>query len=89
MKDKKIGRLALRHEGMWWKAYYAMPNTMENAVYLGEIAIRFVYNEPRKEAFMNLMREAVADIIEEQVGERPIWPHGPEPAPESERSGHG
>jgi hypothetical protein len=37
---------------------------------------------------MELMREAVADMLEEQLGSRPQW-CGPEVAPESERAGHG
>ena len=36
-----IGRLAMRVEGELWSAYYAMPNTMEGAVFLGSIAMRF------------------------------------------------
>lgn len=88
MKD--IGRLALRHEGNFWNAYYAMPDTMKGAIFIGSIAIRFVGdNKKRKRAFMLLMQEAVSDIIEEATGARPEWPHGPQSAPESERSGHG
>jgi hypothetical protein len=82
----QIGRLALRQEGDWWKAYYAMPGTMECAIPLGSILLRFVADEGRKKAFMDLMREAVGDIIEETAGVRPTW-GGPERAPEHERSG--
>jgi hypothetical protein len=42
----------------------------------------------RRDAFLGFMREAVTDIIEEQVGTRPTWPDGPQPAPERERAGH-
>jgi hypothetical protein len=87
---KQIGRLAMRHEGKWWNAYYAMPDTMTDAVLLGSIAMRFVEMPERKHAFMGLMREAVSDIIEEKTGTRPTWPEPRgQPAPESERSGHG
>jgi hypothetical protein len=89
MPDKKIGRLALRHEGDFWNAYYAMPDTMEGAILLGSIRIRFVETQERKDAFLALMREAVSDILEEATGARPTWPEGPQPAPERERSGHG
>jgi hypothetical protein len=86
----KIGRLAMRHEGESWNAYYAMPDTMDGAILLGSIAMRFIVdNEERKTAFMDFMREAVADLIEEATGQRPIWPEGPHTAPEHERSGHG
>jgi hypothetical protein len=85
----KVGRLALRHEGKFWNAYYALPDTMTDALLLGSIAMRFVENnEQRKAAFIAFMREAVSDIIEEQTGHRPTWPDGPQAAPESERAGH-
>lgn len=84
----KIGRLAMRHEGEMWNAYYALPDTMLDAVFLGSIAIRFVADSPeRKTAFMGMMREAVADIIEEKTGQRPTWPDGPQPAPQHEKAG--
>jgi hypothetical protein len=86
---EKIGRLALRHEGGFWNAYYARSDTMTNATLLGSIAMVFVQSEERKNAFMALMREAVSDIIEEELGIRPTWPDPPQAAPESERAGHG
>lgn len=70
----------MREEGDDWKAYYAMPDTMKGAIFLGSIKMRFVMIEERKIAFMNLMREAVADLIEEKVGIRPVW-SGPKAAP--------
>jgi hypothetical protein len=88
-KSITIGRLAMRIEGNFWNAYYAMPNTMDDAILLGSIQMRFVEVGDRKSVFMDLMREAVSDILEELTGQRPTWPE-PEgqPAPESERSGH-
>jgi hypothetical protein len=82
----KIGRLAMRVEGTNWVAYYALPNTMEGAIFLGSIAMKFVEDPTRKSTFMYLMQEAVSDIIEEETGTRPVWPEGPKPAPEHERS---
>lgn len=95
--DVKIGRLAMREEGTMWNAYYAMPDTMEGAIWLGSIAMRFVAHdgqlankrEVRKNAFISMMREAVSDIIEEQTGIRPTWPEGIILAPEHERSKNG
>jgi hypothetical protein len=89
--------LALRVEGNMWNAYYALPDSMEGAVWLGSIAMRFVTNDgqlavkrlERKAQFINMMREAVADIIEEECGARPTWPKGPVRAPEHERSKNG
>lgn len=84
----KIGRLAMRHEGNWWNAYYAVPDSMEKAILLGSIHMRFVQTQERRDAFMDVMREAVSDLIEETWGARPVWPDDPVPAPEHERSGH-
>lgn len=90
MSTQKVGRLAMRHEGANWNAYYAMPGTMEGAIPLGSIAVRFVEGKPeRKEAFMDMMKEAVSDLIEELTGHRPTWPEGAQAAPEHERAGHG
>ena len=86
---QKVGRLAMRHEGANWNAYYAMPGTMEGAIPLGSIAMRFVVDHPeRKAAFMELMKEAVSDLLEELTGNRPTWPEGAHAAPEHERAGH-
>lgn len=87
MTDQKIGRLALRVEGNLWVAYYALPENMKDAIFLGSIQMRFVQDKERRAAFMNLMREAVGDILEEIVGVRPMWPEGEQPAPEHERAG--
>jgi len=86
--NQKMGRLAMRHEGAMWNAYYAMPDTMEGALLLGSIAMRFVENVDRKNAFMAMMRDAVSEVIFEQTGQRPTWPDGVQAAPEHERAGH-
>jgi hypothetical protein len=88
-KDKlvKVGRLAFREEGRMWNAYYALADTMAGALPLGSIALAAVRDHPeRKATFMNLMREAVGDIIEEKSGIRPEW-RDPEVAPQHERAG--
>lgn len=87
-KGPQIGRLAMRHEGEWWNAYYAMSDTMQDAMQLGSIRYVSAQATERKDAFMNLMREIVADMIEEKIGVRPIW-GGEHRAPEHERTGHG
>lgn len=85
-KHQQLGRLALRVEGDYWNAYYALPGTMVGAALLGTIRMRFVQDEPRKDAWMAMMKEAVSDIIEETCGERPVWPFEPTAAPEHEKS---
>lgn len=81
----KVGRLAMRQEGELWVAYYAMPESMKAALYLGSIRLAFVNTPERREAFMGFMREAVGDLIEQAAGVRPTWPEGAQSAPESER----
>ncbi len=87
---KNIGRLAFRHEGDYWNAYYAVADSMNDAVPLAGIRFAIVHDYPaRKAEFMNLMREVVGDLIEKQCGVRPIWPIPPQPAPEHEREDRG
>jgi len=89
MNDKvQVGRLAMRQEGGNWNAYYALNETMEDAIFLGSIKMNAVMGNPeRKKAFMDMMRDIVADILEEATGTRPTW-GGEESAPEHERAGN-
>ena len=82
----QIGRLALRQEGDWWEAYYALPDSMADAIPLGRIRMAIAAIPERKAGFMALMREVVADLIEEKTGMRPTWKE-PYAAPEHERAG--
>jgi hypothetical protein len=82
----KVGRIALRAEGENWNAYFAQPDTMEGALYLGSIRLTLVEREPSKLAFIQLMRMAVSDIMFDTLGVRPQWPEPPQPAPEHERT---
>ena len=85
---KQMGRLAMRRENSLWVAYYALPDTMDGALFLGSIRMAAVENnQKRKEAFMAMMKDLVSDIIAEKLGERPTW-SGPKPAPNSERGGN-
>jgi hypothetical protein len=85
---KKPGRLAFREEGTLWVAYYALHDTMQGAIFLGSLPLAFVVRDPiRKDMFMDLMMEAVADILEDATGSRPVW-GDPRTAPEHERGGN-
>lgn len=87
MDKQQIGRLAMRREGNYWNAYYALPGSMDNAIFLGSIGMGAITgNRERKYAFMEMMRGVVSDIIEEQTGVRPAW-GGPVGAPTHERAG--
>lgn len=80
----------MREEGTLWVAYYALPDTMKDALFLGSIRLQFVADHPeRRAAFMALMKEALGDIFEEKLGRRPQWPYPGHPAPEHERGGSG
>lgn len=84
---QQVGRLAMRHEGDNWVAYYALPDSMAETVLLGSIRMGAIVNNPeRKQAFMDMMRDIVSDIIEDKTGVRPTW-GGPIKAPEHERAG--
>ena len=87
-KSLEVGRLALRAEGENWNAYYAKPNTMEDAIFLGSIRMEAVIDYPdRKMMFMKLMQEVITDIIEEAFDQRPTW-NSPRNAPENEKAGN-
>ena len=88
-KEMHVGRLALRQEGNWWNAYYALRmDSMDGAIHLGSIAMQAVATNPEvKQAFMSTMRLVVAEIVKDATGITPKW-KAPRPAPESERSGN-
>lgn len=84
----QVGRLAMRQEGGYWNAYYALPDSMDSPLLLGSISMAAVSgNEARKAAFMDMMRDVVSDLIEGATGVRPIW-GGPTSAPEHEKAGN-
>lgn len=82
----QIGRIAFRVEGENWNAYFALPDNMNGAIYLGTMRLALVERPDRKNAFIGLMRDTVGDIMEETLGVRPTWPTAPRPAPEHERT---
>ncbi len=84
-------RLALRVEGDNWTAYAAPVNTMDGAIRLGSIVMAAVAgpeNIKRKQAFMDLMKDALDEFIKDATGSAPRW-NDPERAPEHERAGRG
>lgn len=80
----EIGRIAFREEGEWWVAYYALPNTMKDAIELGRIQIAFVANGSKvKYCFMDVIHLGVSMIVPEfRIAHERV-------APEHERGGHG
>lgn len=84
--EQQVSRLAMRQEGDWWVAYYAMPETMTDAIELGRVQMGIVQDRDRKERFMVMMKDAVGDFIRDATGAEPSgWNR--QTAPEHERSG--
>jgi hypothetical protein len=83
---QQVGRLALRVEGDWWVAYYALPDSMEGAIDLGRIQMALVQDRGRKQLFMDLMKSALGEFLRDATGGDPTWPEV-RPAPEHERAG--
>ena len=83
----EVGRLAFRHEGKWWNCYWTPDqHSMKRATKLGSILMTLVEG-PAREAFMEAMRQAFANITKEMIGATPEW-RGERPAPEKERKRH-
>ena len=86
-KGQPIGRLAMRQENGFWRAYYAMPDTMEGAVFLGSIRMALVMESDEiKTEFMALMKKAITVILKEASDVEVHWPNATVPAPEHERA---
>lgn len=84
----QVGRLAFRIEGVWWRAYFAKPDTMDGAIMLGCIHMLCVKDNPEtKESFMEAMKLAVADLLKMSTGSEIARWHSAS-APEHERSGN-
>jgi hypothetical protein len=86
MNDKPVIRLAFRIEGDKWTCYCAKSDTMDGALWMGSIMMSIVQHKDRKQAFMDLMRDALGEFLTERLG-GDIKSWSTEPAPESERSG--
>lgn len=87
-KLSQVGRVAFRVEGDNWNVYWALPDTMEDAVFIASTRFATVNGKPeRKKQFMAFIRAAIGDIFEEQYGKRPEWPDPDgKPAPDHERT---
>ncbi len=76
----------MRVEGTWWVAYYALPNTMDGAIEIGRIAMAAVQKKRCKNAFMDICKVFIGDVIRENTGaEIENWDI--RQAPEHERAG--
>ena len=83
----EVGRLAFRHEGTWWNAYWARhQDSMNEAILLGSIR-RAMAHGAAKDEFVKAMTMAFDQVVHETVGQTPTWGE-PTPAPENERAGN-
>lgn len=84
----QVGRIAFRHEGDWWVSYWAPEtHTMAGAVELARVAMNLVQTKERRDQFIQFARDVYADMAEQAIGVRPVFPTEPQPAPEHERAG--
>jgi hypothetical protein len=88
MAETEVGRLALRVEGDWWRAYWAPHQyDFDGAVLLGSIRMSLTKGAV-KEHFIKVMCEAFNVVVKDTTGQEPTWGE-PHSAPENERSGRG
>jgi hypothetical protein len=72
-----VGRLALRVEGEWWVAYYALPNTMAGAIEMARIGMPIVQDADRRAAFKELMKSFVDEVIGPPSDAPRVWEEQP------------
>jgi hypothetical protein len=85
MKPPQMGRLAMRIEGDMRRAYYALPDTMEGALYLGELHMAAAELPGFRQRFLHLMRDAVTSLIQQRTDITMAWPNAPQAEPDHER----
>ena len=82
-----VGRIAFRHEGLLLVAYFAQPDTMEDAHFLASISLAVASVPHLRERFQGLMRDMVSHIITKSGGPEIEWGESVA-APTHERAGH-
>lgn len=87
MPRMEVGKIAFRREGKWWVAYHAAFDNRP-PVELARVLMHIAENNPKvKEAFLDFGRLIVGGVIKDITGHEAGF-DGPQPAPDSERSGH-
>ena len=84
---QQVGRIAFRKrppvdgEPWMWCAYWAEPDTMDGAVFLGSIALALVDGNPEvRRLFMETVKVASRAMLEAKTGGNATW-GGEKPAP--------
>lgn len=90
MTDKNLirapFRMAMRHEGEFWNAYFAKEGTMDGALLMGSIRMTLVADQASRKEWQACMTQMFSRLVESKFGAVPTMLL--EPAPEHERSGH-
>lgn len=82
---KQAGRIALRVEGDFYNAYYALPDSMEGAIFLGCIRMGVIKNDDlRRAQFLDFIRAVIEDLMK-TAGQDVVW-GGEQPALEGVRN---
>jgi hypothetical protein len=69
----EAGRLAMRVQGDWWVAYYALSDTMEGAIELARVRMSLMENPDSRDQFLNAMRDVLGRGLAQVVGGNPEW----------------
>lgn len=88
MSDKvNVGRIAFRHEGEFWHAYWApQMDSMSGAVLLAAIRMNLIDGSTiMRDQFMTMAKAAFSATIKDITGKHIDQWHDPQPAPENER----
>ena len=87
MTSQPAFRIAFRHEGKWWNAYLAKPQTMSGATQVGSILWTVAQNDELREAFIALMKSVMETAMRDTGHDVPhSWDH--HTAPPHEKSGN-
>jgi hypothetical protein len=78
------GRVAFRVDGNLWVAYWAMPDTMDGAVFLASIPAAAAQGD-MKHRFMNMAKDIAAHALKDIIGADVAWTDAL--APEHEKAG--
>jgi hypothetical protein len=76
---QNAGRIALRVEGDFYNAYYALPDSMKGAIFIGCIRVALIKNdEVRRMQFLDFVRAAIEELLKDR-GHNIVW-GGEQPA---------
>lgn len=85
----QFGRIAIRHEGRWVRAYLAKSDTMDGALLMGSILAVMCQEQPKTfEMFKALMEYVMSTVIKDVSG-LDVAEFITQKAPEHEKAGHG